>query len=67
MCGKVHSRIDMCEKTPVHSVCGRRHGYAIDCDGSWMSLARFESLALRWPSTIANIRSAAVLHTQFII
>ena len=52
-CGRRHSRLDICEVTPAHAACGRKHGYANDCDGTWMSLPRFEALALKWPSTLA--------------
>ena len=52
-CKKVHSRLDHCDTAPVHRDCGRKHGYAILCDGSWMSLPKFEAIALRWPSTMA--------------
>ena len=51
-CGLYHTRIDVCDKTPIHDVCGRKHGYAIECDGTWMSLSKFESRAIKWPSTL---------------
>ena len=35
----------------MHEPCGRRHSYAMDCCGSWMSLAKFESVAIRWPTS----------------
>ena len=53
LCGSVHTRLDVCDHTPSHHSCGRKHGYAKECDGSWMAVARFETLALRWPSTLA--------------
>ena len=51
-CGKIHNRIELCDALSVHT-CGRRHSFAKECDGSWMSLTRFESVALQWPSTLA--------------
>ena len=38
----------------VHEVCGRRHSYGMECNGSWMTLTRFESLAARWSSSKMN-------------
>lgn len=35
----------------VHETCGRRHSYAMECSGAWMSLTRFESLAAKWPTS----------------
>jgi len=49
-CGKSHSRVDLCEASPPHKACGRRHSYAMECNGSWMSLRKFEMLALKWPT-----------------
>jgi len=51
VCGRPHRRIDLCPQAPVHEPCGRRHSYAMDCSGTWMSLAKFESVAVRWPSS----------------
>jgi len=49
-CGKSHSRVDLCEASPPHKACGRRHSYAMECNGSWMNLRKFEMLALKWPT-----------------
>ena len=38
----------------VHEMCGRRHSYGMECNGSWMTLTRFESLAARWSSSKMN-------------
>jgi len=50
-CGKFHNRIELCDAMSIHT-CGRRHSFAKECDGSWMSLARFENVALQWSSTL---------------
>ena len=51
LCRTPHRRIDLCPAAPVHEPCGRRHSYAMDCQGSWMSLNKFESVASRWPTS----------------
>ena len=51
-CGKSHTLLDVCAASPAHATCGRKHGYAINCDGTWMSLQRYEAMALRWSSTL---------------
>ena len=63
-CGKYHNRQDLCDKTVAHSTCGKRHGFARECDGSWMSLERFESLALKWPSTVGVRKSLEMKYSK---
>jgi len=52
-CGKTHRRVDLCDATPAHNVCGKRHSYARYCDGSWMTVEKFEMVAMKWPTTIS--------------
>ena len=51
LCRTPHRRIDLCPAAPVHEPCGRRHSYAMDCQGTWMTLNKFESVASRWPTS----------------
>ena len=44
-CGTQHNRLETCKTTGVHGICGQRHGFAKNCDGSWKTLAEIESLA----------------------
>jgi len=50
-CGNTHCRIDLCSAQPVHASCGRRHSYAMECNGNWMTLKKFENVARRWLDT----------------
>merc|ERR1719342_423974 len=63
-CGKFHNRLDLCEKTLPHSFCGKRHGFGRECDGSWMSLEKFESLALKWPSTVGARKALEMKYSK---
>merc|ERR1719186_1503481 len=48
-CGKVHNRIEDCSQALPHKVCGKQHSYFKECDGSWMTVEKFEMVAMRWP------------------
>jgi len=61
-CGRIHNRLDFCDKMLPHSLCGKKHGFGRECDGSWMSLPKFESVALKWPSTLRERRNLAIKH-----
>jgi len=48
-CGKMHNRIEDCSRALPHKVCGKQHSYFKECDGSWMTVEKFEMVAMRWP------------------
>jgi len=48
-CGKIHNRIEDCSQALPHKVCGKQHSYFKECDGSWMTVEKFEMVAMRWP------------------
>lgn len=50
-CRKKHRRVDFCSAAAPHVRCGRGHSYAMQCNGEWMSLRKFEAVAMKWPST----------------
>lgn len=58
-CGKTHRRVDLCDAAPPHNVCGRTHSYAMDCTGLWMTVDKFEMLAMKWPTTRMRIKKSS--------
>jgi len=55
-CGATHRRIDLCGTAKVHDRCGTKHSFAMECDGKWMSLEKFEAVASRWPDTKTKLK-----------